>query len=541
MDFPRIFAHSCTDLERSLCMYVLADVEWIENQQGLISFTQIAMLRVDEKWKPVREIFRRICPKDTSYYQWDHMAFTGGGRKDFLYAPNSYQAFKDIEAWLLPDDIICWWNKDSRDWIQKLIPSVSKPQIVINENVARFLGCYPQNPYQLGKKLKLPSPGEMHHSRSDVEMMRMVLEIIQFPNPIPHVIKASPVSSYLLAPNNYIAHIKTNRIHKKGCSCLPADGSTKGYNELKNAVSKNYIPCDCVKKEYLQARRAKNQSIIDRSEYCFIFSPDSQVFHRRDCKIALNAKQIMGTVLYHNCISTGRQPCKVCHPQLEDETYKHTHSGKKKTIKNKHLRSLAADEQRAIKRHRQAQEERMAYIRSGALHQEGSDDLYTLTQPRFAFWAATGYNTFHLRNCKKMSGLTNLNGFSQFSHAQSAGYRPCKCCKPTPKHDIHLSLPIYTKMRYGEDAQTLIDGCLANSYEYKQDGNQFTLETPVGIWKIDIAKKPYRMDHINTAINPDNRTSFHHQPRIFLSLKDAFFYIKRHDDCLITQATNGTA
>ena len=30
-------------------MYVLADVEWVENDQGLISFTQIAMFRVDEK------------------------------------------------------------------------------------------------------------------------------------------------------------------------------------------------------------------------------------------------------------------------------------------------------------------------------------------------------------------------------------------------------------------------------------------------------------------------------------------------------------
>lgn len=37
-------------------MYVLADVEWVENNQGLISFTQIAMLRVDEKWRLIHHI-----------------------------------------------------------------------------------------------------------------------------------------------------------------------------------------------------------------------------------------------------------------------------------------------------------------------------------------------------------------------------------------------------------------------------------------------------------------------------------------------------
>ena len=117
---------------------------------------------------------------------------------------------------------------------------------------------------------------------------------------------------------------------------------------------------------------------------------------------------------------------------------------------------LSADEQRAINRHRQAQEERMAYMQNGSLKQDGKDDLYTLTQPRFAFWAASGYNTFHLRNCKKMSGLKNLKGFSLYADATAAGYRPCKCCKPTSKHDIYLSLPIYSKKRYGDGIRRVI-------------------------------------------------------------------------------------
>lgn len=73
-------------------MYVLADVEWVENNQGLISFTQIAMLRVDEKWRLVRCKSRRIRPKDASFHKWDHIAFTGGTKDDFLSAPSSSQS-----------------------------------------------------------------------------------------------------------------------------------------------------------------------------------------------------------------------------------------------------------------------------------------------------------------------------------------------------------------------------------------------------------------------------------------------------------------
>ena len=34
------------------------------------------------------------------------------------------------------------------------------------------------------------------------------------------------------------------------------------------------------------------------------------------------------------------------------------------------------------------------------------------------------------------------------------------------------------------------------------------------------------------SMDPDNRTDFHRQPRLFLSLRDAFYYIKRHDEGL---------
>ena len=176
-------------------MYVLADVEWVENDQGLISFTQIAMFRVDEKWKLVRCKSRRIRPKDSSFHQWDHMAFTGGTKDDFLSAPSYSQAFEDIQKWLWPGDTICWWSNESKEWIQKMVPTITNRQIVINERVANFTGQKLSSPYQLGRKLKLLPPGEKHNSRNDVEMMRMVLEAIHFPQPIP----SWPLLQYLLS------------------------------------------------------------------------------------------------------------------------------------------------------------------------------------------------------------------------------------------------------------------------------------------------------------------------------------------------------
>ena len=243
-------------------MYVLADVEWIENQQGLISFTQVAMFRVDEKWNIIRTKSRRIRPKDTSFHQWKHMAFTGGSKEDFLAAPSYFQAFEDIVKWLWPNDIICWWSNESKEWVQKIVPTITNRQIVINERVCNFLGEKLSSPYQLGKQLKLDKPGEKHNSRNDVEMMRLLLQSIHFPQPIPEIITPVPAPKKPAATlPEYIAHIETNRIHKKGCAHLPEVGSTKSYNELTKPVGKGYVPCDCVKEEYRAARRIRNQSI----------------------------------------------------------------------------------------------------------------------------------------------------------------------------------------------------------------------------------------------------------------------------------------
>ena len=518
-------------------MYVLADLEWVENKDKRISFSQIAMVRVDENWKSVSSIYRRIRPMDASFHLWKHVAFTGGSINDFLNAQESPKAFWDIVKWLCPGDTICWWFSDSKEWIQKLVPIISNRQIVLTDLVANFLGEeHSYNPYRIGKSLYLDRPEAKHDSRNDVEMMRRVLEHIKFPQPIPENIPKKEINTKPYVQGMaYHAHIATNTIHKKGCPQLPATGHLKGYNELTKPVSKGYVPCDCIKAEFRAARRQRNQNIIERTEYSFLYSPDSKVFHRRECKVMLNAKDIKGSVHYHTCADTGRTPCKICNPKPEHETLKHmsfikNHPSKKKVPINSG--NLSADEQRAINRHKQAQEQRKSVERNTALSPEKRDDLCTLSQPGYAFFAAKGYKTFHLRHCKKLSGITNVEGFPWYKDATRAGYRPCKCCKPDPKYDVVVSLPIYSTKRYGETTCMLKNLCNRFGYKYWEDAGMSYMETEVGIWKVNTNTSPYRLDHINLAMDPDNRTDFHRQPRLFLSLRDAFYYIKRHDEGL---------
>lgn len=511
-------------------MYILADLEWVENEEKKISFTQIAMVRVDENWVPVSSIYRRIRPLDASFYLWKHMAYTGGSIADFLKAPGSQSVFRDIAEWLWPSDILCWWFPDSKEWIRKLIPDIANKQIVLGELVAHYLGedrlC---NPYRIGKKLYLNLPAAMHDSRNDVEMMRRVLEHIQFPQPIPQNIPKKEINTQSSVQGMaYHAHVGTNTIHKKGCPKLPKTGYLKGYNELTKPVGKGYVPCDCVKTEFRAARRQRNRSIIARSQYRFLYTPDSAVFHRRGCKIMLNAKEIRGTIYYQACANTGRHPCKICQPSPEQDPIKPLRSHPKK----ENASTLSPEEQRAINRHRQASEQRRSVERNSALSPEKHTDLCTLSQPGYVFFAARGYKTFHLRNCKKLSGISNVAGFSHYNDAIKAGYCPCKHCKPDPKFDAVVSLPVYSAKRHGESAKLLKDLCNRFSYRYWEENGTSHIETEVGIWKVNPKVSPYRLDHINLTKDPENRTDFHRQPRLFLSLRDVFYYIKRHDEGL---------
>lgn len=92
-------------------------------------------------------------------------------------------------------------------------------------------------------------------------------------------------------------------------------------------------------------------------------------------------------------------------------------------------------------------------------------------------------------------------------------------------------MPIYSRERNDETADTLTKLCEEHGFSYAQNQQVVQIETAKGIWRIDTDSIPYRMEHINKIYTPGNTTVFHVQPRIFLSLTDVFMYIKKHDSC----------
>lgn len=64
------------------------------------------------------------------------------------------------------------------------------------------------------------------------------------------------------------------------------------------------------------SQRERNQLYINQTQYNYLYIVGSDVFHRRDCKICLNASshtRINGSVYYHTAVR-GRRPCKICKP-----------------------------------------------------------------------------------------------------------------------------------------------------------------------------------------------------------------------------------
>ncbi len=302
---------------------------------------------------------------------------------------------------------------------------------------------------------------------------------------------------------------------------------TIGYNSLLNAKKKNYIFCECCQKDLEDALVERTLDMIKRSSYIYIYDPKSHFFHRPTCKELLSAQTIMGAQNYDTVIHTGRKPCPICNPSPDDPCRTlppEFRINRQNIIKG----NLSSAEGKAVARQEQALKDRNSFPGNASLSNEQRKDLKTLTNTRFTFWAAAGYQSFHLRTCVKLAGLSNLKGFQRFEDAIKAGYTPCRRCKPSPKNNIEVSLPINSKLRFYETIENLESLCQKEGYEYHYDCSFFCIETPVEKWKIDVSSIPLSLFHYNLVINYGD-DDYHRQPKIFLSYTDVFNYIKRHD------------
>ena len=524
-------------------MYVLLDIEWVTNTENHICPTQVAAFRVTEQWAGRELFFRRIRPRDNSFHVWSHVGYTGGTKQAFLHAQPLTQVMQELLDWLRADDVICVWHAESEKVLRAALGlglkrSLPHKVIVLRDYLINFhteLTISSWKPHKIAPKCGWQVVKPAHKADNDVMNMRQALLGLAFPAKrlllSPEEIEEENQLAAQAAPV-YYQDDWTDVIHKEDCALL-----SNLSRQLKNVGNQFLLRqdlqfCDCMREARYRARRERNRDTIARMGCNYVYAESSQVFHRRECGLILQTvSQIKGTVYYKTCADTGRRPCACCRP---DANAKDNCRLKKPSLTrlNPPDRRLTTEEKRGLARYHQARQERIAGAQKSFATAAQREDFYTLTQPGCGFFAATGYATFHLRKCRKLEGLSGLKGFATYQEALNAGHTPCKCCKPTAKDDITCSVPMGSIPRKGERVQELAALCEQCGYPYVVQDTKFKFTTAVGRWIIETAARPYIVKHINLVMTPQNETTYHRQPRIFLSMVDAFLYIKRHDEAL---------
>ncbi|MGN0687489.1 MAG: exonuclease domain-containing protein [Oscillospiraceae bacterium] len=518
-------------------MYVIADIEWVTTANGEISPVQLAAARVDGNWNQVNAFCSFIKPIDNAIDDWTQVAFNGGSPEDFKNANSLAEVISDFLMWL-GNDTLLWWLDQSKDIFFKLASecsdSGSLPEAIsISAHIYGFLkgqrnSC--GSAYHIAAKRGIKVKRHLKHcSKNDVRVMRELLQTIKYPlsELLKPVVPTQPQK--VEQPLLYVYDKSTNTIHSLSCENI-SNGDTICYPNFATALRKGYKACKCCKREYLTALRERNRDIISRVMYHYVYSADSKVFHKPTCKAILSAKIIMGSTLYKTAIDTGRTPCRICNPVpivKPSTTLAEPKKAKPKPSKKSNSKSI----KNAVARQQEALKERSERLNDSSLSERERKDVFTLTQPGYAFWSGYGYNNFHLRSCPKLKELSNLHGYRTYQEALNSGHTPCKKCKPSAKNDVVLSIPISNRQRDSESVTEIEEMCKDSGFPCEYDEEFFYLQTPVGKWAIDLVTYPVRLYHINLMV--DARTEeYHTQPRVFLSLTDTFLYIKRHDESL---------
>ena len=534
-------------------MYVIADVEWLQNKAGRISPTQLAAVRVDSDWNVVDRFDTFIRPMDATFHQWGHIAYMAGSPSEYLYARNCYNAFQLFRDFV-GEDTVCWWFQPSAElhaFVNKIILKAGEPKtpVILSQYIPGFLDgqdTVKGSPYRVAEARGIDVPAIQHDARNDVEAILNLLRGIGFPQealtqppikPIPRLKK--PGEEGL----EYQYDVANGLLHKRGCPWLPEDADIFGYGALATPLRKNLRPCSCVRSEVRAAKRERVIDEIARTEYSYIYAVGGSVYHRYDCGLMHNATHVQGTVKYASVLEKGLRPCKVCRPTASDQLLSVYEEEIPVERKEKRLPKTTYDgltryEMAAVNRQQQSRSERFSHADTSTMTPQQKKDFYTLTQPRYAFFAAQGYLNFHTRNCRRLNGISGIRGFDTYAHARRAGFYPCKHCKPTGKLDLILSIPIESRVRTDETVDDLVTLCNQYGYPHSMKGADFLMETGVGKWKIHTDARPVTLHHINLSRDP-NCEVYHKQPRIFLSMLDAVRYIHRHDNNLLEDEAPG--
>lgn len=527
-------------------MIVLMDLEWVENQNRQVTPTQLAALRVTEAWESL-SMFHSLCrPRDESFHLWNHVAFAGASKESFLFATSARTVFEHFQAWLRPDDILLWWGQDAARHFAGLMKIVGCPKLKNkNHSVQAAFQSFVQDGrktkgglYPLAKARQIPLLRPEHCAVKDVQMLQRLLQKADFQLEYLHrqlpskeareMVQAAKSSAYPFQIDR-----STNLIHKQGCERLPGDATVIGCMALSTGIKYHATPCPiCCKQLWSEYLVARNTDVIKRSQCHYFYLPSGRAFHKPDCRIVrYSSVPPIGAMYYKSCEKTGKTPCKLCCPEPNDAP-----TPEQLNIE-KHIKTtrqaLTNAEKQAIKRHQQASQERAKLDLSSMSAQQRTDSI-TLTATRFAFWAVPGYSTFQTRNCIKLNHMENIRGFARYGDAVRAGFSPCRQCKPSPKQDAILSIPIYNQARNDEKIEEIVALCEAKGYTCSFNEKELIIETQAGRWRVDIKKRPIFIEHQHTDGSVEGGSGIHWQPRMFLSLQDVVSYISKHDDKLVS-------
>ena len=251
-------------------MYVIMDLEWIETADGHASLTQLAALRVDAGWNAMELFSAVLCPGALAQCDPGHIALNGYPLEAFARGETEENAIRRLAAWLRDDDVIAVWHPSSKNvlaqaWRAVMASGVPCPILCIKNRVYNAVGRRPDGSgslYAVAGALGIAAAPPQHCSKEDVALMRAIFQRVGLPQRAPG----------------------------------PEPGG----------------------KEFLPPQE-RNRAIIEKTQYRYLYTPASGVFHTRDCPRMLNARKIEGCVYYATAVRK-RRPCRICSPKPDAES-----------------------------------------------------------------------------------------------------------------------------------------------------------------------------------------------------------------------------
>lgn len=240
-------------------------------------------------------------PKDFSFQQWGHMAFSGWNKEQFLNGESLYAGLDAFRHWLQPEDTICWWHQEASDLFNMFskvsgVPDMTQHVVLLCDYIYGYLAGQEASvgsPYKICAARNIATPSPAHCSANDVATMQLLAQGIGFEQK--HLLeppkrwgndamaqKGSSAYKLLYDP-------QAKLLHQSDCELLPDNRHFPAFLTFKLPIRRKYKPCSCCRDEFLDALWDRNQDSIARSEYNYVYSKQSKIFHTRKCSHVLLA------------------------------------------------------------------------------------------------------------------------------------------------------------------------------------------------------------------------------------------------------------